>query len=1284
MSKRLFIIGLVIAGATALPAVVFADFQGARNKEYTFRTIATDADPGEQLQYDFQWGDGTPVETYPSSSTYIPAGSPQDAAHTFTATGSYQVFTVAVDDNGARSGDSNIITVNIQLPSTPGIPCQTTQVGNWNASCVASSADGATNGDFTLKWAASDPWYGVQISQYLVQRSYTSPSGSGTDTVVVSANHGSGTTVWGVDEAGLATGCYTYQVQAEDNILPTANQSAVSGSSQDVIVDTTAPGQMGAPSVPTALNGFTSDTSPTWEFSAITDNGDDECWDTGVKEYEFKITTDVSGNVIYEGPVRIAENGGATYTYTQSPSAEGTYYAFVRAWDKVGNAGAWSTAGSVIIGTGSPPTAQWTYCSTDQATTIQFADLSEPSAGNTVNWWSWDFGDGETSNEQNPLHTYVPDTTPPPDPTCTPPSSGNTHTFNNSVTVTCTDAEPGVVIRYTTDGADPTETSTTYSSPLTFTTSLTLKVRAWDGAGNASGITTYTYTANAGPTAQDDSASTGVDTAVDIDVTANDSDSDGIDATTVTIVTNPTSGAVSVNGTTGVVTYTPNTGFAGTDTFTYTVDDTLGATSNEATVTVSVTNAPADWWDIAWKRRRKITFNNSGQAENLVDFPALIALDATTRSNVDYAQTQNNGEDIRFVDASANPGDPPLDYEIEEWNEAGVSYVWVKVPQIDGGSNTDYIWMYYGNSGAADAQNPSGVWSNGYVAVWHMKESAAGTGNSGVYKNSARSDGTGDADDYYSDTGKTGFIGSGQRSDSDDYGEVVDTTGSIFDITGDLTLEAWIYPTTPRDYARFVGKQHTSDVSPFDMYALMFNGSNPKRLRMGIAIGGTHYTYEGTSTLPSNTWTYVAGARRGNTMGIAVNGNIEGGRLVPWGNLDTNDVPIRIGNSRNVSSQQFIGYIDEVRISNVGRSDDWTKAQYLSMKEASTPGSFVTFGAEESIVQYQVRNIRFVLRSSAEKAVWRVVQFAGKAKEKAAAVVRDMYGAVRSFALSLPDRWGVLQALADVGPGGPYMVTLQVQDTGGGTDTSAPVQLDFSRSCGFTLLNVEATTCQSIEVVEWGHAEGANKYVVYWDSDANPANGSYGSAEVLRSDCSATGCTYSINGLTPSTEYYIYIQAIPSGFYNSYQACTGSLTTVCPAIKRTPTCGVTTVTANESECGVIKLEWAPALGADGGYDVYRSLDDTVLPSESNGTVMPHPNEQQAEPLNPSRTPAASNSGEKYRFTDTGNVSFEDRTVLTRKKYFYRIFAFNADGEASSGTDVSATSFCFEGPTFKEK
>ncbi len=124
---------------------------------------------------------------------------------------------------------------------------------------------------------------------------------------------------------------------------------------------------------------------------------------------------------------------------------------------------------------------------------------------------------------------------------------------------------------------------------------------------------------------------------------------------------------------------------------------------------------PDPWWNGSWTKRTSLTFNNSGQTENLVNFPVLVKLDS---SRIDYAKTQNAGQDLRFVDAD---GTTVLDHEIEEWNESGTSYVWVEVPQIDGSSNTDYIILYYGNAGAADGQDVTGTWDN-YIGVWHLHD----------------------------------------------------------------------------------------------------------------------------------------------------------------------------------------------------------------------------------------------------------------------------------------------------------------------------------------------------------------------------------------------------------------------------------------------------------------------------------------------------------------------------------------------------------------------------------
>ena len=125
-----------------------------------------------------------------------------------------------------------------------------------------------------------------------------------------------------------------------------------------------------------------------------------------------------------------------------------------------------------------------------------------------------------------------------------------------------------------------------YNGPDSF------EVEVTDGLGGfaTSTVSVTVDPVNDDPDAIDDADSTIVDTAVQIDVTANDIDADG-DTLSVTAVTDGANGTV-VNNNDGTVTYTPGPGFLGTDTFTYTVDDQNGGAPDVADVTVTVLAAP--------------------------------------------------------------------------------------------------------------------------------------------------------------------------------------------------------------------------------------------------------------------------------------------------------------------------------------------------------------------------------------------------------------------------------------------------------------------------------------------------------------------------------------------------------------------------------------------------------------------------------------------------------------------------------------------------------------------
>ena len=102
---------------------------------------------------------------------------------------------------------------------------------------------------------------------------------------------------------------------------------------------------------------------------------------------------------------------------------------------------------------------------------------------------------------------------------------------------------------------------------------------------------------NKPPVARNDKASTTEHKPIAINVLKNDSDDQNdIDVSKVTVTKQPTHGTTAVNAN-GTITYSPEDGYAdpnSPDTFKYTVRDGTGATSNQATVSVTVNQPPVD------------------------------------------------------------------------------------------------------------------------------------------------------------------------------------------------------------------------------------------------------------------------------------------------------------------------------------------------------------------------------------------------------------------------------------------------------------------------------------------------------------------------------------------------------------------------------------------------------------------------------------------------------------------------------------------------------------------
>ncbi len=339
---------------------------------------------------------------------------------------------------------------------------------------------------------------------------------------------------------------------------------------------------------------------------------------------------------------------------------------------------------------------------------------------------------------------------------------------------------------------------------------------------------------------------------------------------------------------------------------------------------------PMCWWNGSWLNRIKITFNNSAQTENLTNFPVLVSL---TSAQIDYAKTQNQGQDIRFIDADRTT---ELSYEVEKWDEAGTSVVWVKVPQIDGSSNTDHIWMYYNNTGALDAQNATAVWSNGYAGVWHLKEDPSGVApqmKDSTNVNQGTSNG-----DMTSDDQVAGQVDG--ALDLDGVDDKIQIT-SLMGQPANVTLAAWVRLDAADTGGATLISLGSHTTIRLDDPA---NGSGTKG---NFYDGDSWLTTKNSIYYAGTGWHYIVYVRddTNNAQTLYVDGAPSASTThtesIDYSGLGSDTIIGRHANGQ--TTRDLDGVVDEARVSNVARSADWIAAQHKSMN-----GAFNTFGPQET------------------------------------------------------------------------------------------------------------------------------------------------------------------------------------------------------------------------------------------------------------------------------------------------------------------------------------------------
>jgi len=123
------------------------------------------------------------------------------------------------------------------------------------------------------------------------------------------------------------------------------------------------------------------------------------------------------------------------------------------------------------------------------------------------------------------------------------------------------------------------------------------------------------------------------------------------------------------------------------------------------------------WWQEDWSYRKQISLDTTQQGAAITErvgrMPLLVRLHT---GNFSFDGVKANGADVRFVAADDQT---VLNHRIESFDSLlGVAYIWVDVPEIQGGGRQD-IWMYYGNPDAPPVDSEQ-VFDAEYAAVYHF------------------------------------------------------------------------------------------------------------------------------------------------------------------------------------------------------------------------------------------------------------------------------------------------------------------------------------------------------------------------------------------------------------------------------------------------------------------------------------------------------------------------------------------------------------------------------------
>ena len=170
---------------------------------------------------------------------------------------------------------------------------------------------------------------------------------------------------------------------------------------------------------------------------------------------------------------------------------------------------------------------------------------------------------------------------------------------------------------------------------------------------------------------------------------------------------------------------------------------------------------------------------------------------------------------------------------------------------------------------------------------------------------------------------------------------------SSLDLTTAITVAAWIRPNVPSTYMYVLTKNVNTGGTAVNGYDFSLTSAHLVRIRFNnsaVLNSTTNYPHDGA------TWMHIAATWDGTTIKLFLNGIQEGNTLSFSGPIQTNSLPLAIGNQNTTDPRAYIGTLDDVRLYNYALSS----TEVLAL--ANTPPTVYTIsgnaGAAGTVLSY--------------------------------------------------------------------------------------------------------------------------------------------------------------------------------------------------------------------------------------------------------------------------------------------------------------------------------------------